>query len=340
MNEIKVFEFGSNDVRVIMDESGNPWWVASDVCDILDHTNPSMAINSLDEDERAKKSLGRQGETNIINESGLYTLIIRSNKPQAKKFRRWITHEVLPSIRKTGGYSTRRPEPEMTNFPNLAHLVRYLNDLGCNVSYAKVMYDRKRGQVAVQPDGSVLIEDADRYVNHLTDKAVEKEFRRLEQTDIAADRMESRNRVDERKILMEHYKATLELAKGLGLPKSEAVEAACRLVEEETGADLMGMFGVDWQCVPAYRTTEDIIRNFFNTGCVIYDDVDSGVFSRATELYEHFLDWLKRNEHGLKKPFSQKKFGMTARKFFRCEKRGGVYIYHGVVPVNHTEDVN
>jgi prophage antirepressor-like protein len=104
MNDMTTFEFEGQGVRVIRDEDGNPWWVARDVCNVLDHTNPSMAIEMVDEDERAKKSLGRQGETWVVNEPGLYTLIIRSNKPEARKFKRWITHEVLPSIRKTGSY--------------------------------------------------------------------------------------------------------------------------------------------------------------------------------------------------------------------------------------------
>jgi anti-repressor protein len=78
--------------------------VAKDVCDILGHSNASMAVDRLDDDERAKSNLGRQGETNIINEAGLYTLVLGSRKPEAHEFKRWITHEVLPSIRKTGGY--------------------------------------------------------------------------------------------------------------------------------------------------------------------------------------------------------------------------------------------
>ena len=105
MKDMIQFEFEEKPVRTILDESGNPWWVAADVCEILKHTNTSVAINSLDEDERAKKSLGRQGDAWVISESGLYTLIIRSNKPEAKKFRKWITAEVLPAIRKNGFYA-------------------------------------------------------------------------------------------------------------------------------------------------------------------------------------------------------------------------------------------
>ena len=80
--------------------------MAKDVCDILELSNPSVALKNLDEDERTKFNLGRQGNTNLINESGLYALVVRSRKPEAKKFRKWITSEVLPSIRKHGAYMT------------------------------------------------------------------------------------------------------------------------------------------------------------------------------------------------------------------------------------------
>ncbi len=79
---------------------GEPWFVAADVCFALGHSNVSMALDRLDDDERAKFNLGRQGETNIVNEPGLYSLVLGSRKPEAKAFKRWITHEV---IRKTGG---------------------------------------------------------------------------------------------------------------------------------------------------------------------------------------------------------------------------------------------
>ena len=89
-------------------EKGEPLFCIKDVCEILEHTNPSVAIQMLDEDERGKKSLGRQGEAWFCTESGLYALILRSNKPEARKFRKWVTSEVLPAIRKYGFYTTDR----------------------------------------------------------------------------------------------------------------------------------------------------------------------------------------------------------------------------------------
>ena len=114
MNQLTPFNFKNHSVRAITDESGEPWFVAADVCSVLEHTNPSMAIQSLDDDERAKHYLGRQGETWVINESGLYSLILTSRKPEAKAFKKWITSEVLPTIRKTGGYTINNQQPPQT----------------------------------------------------------------------------------------------------------------------------------------------------------------------------------------------------------------------------------
>ena len=102
------FEYEDRTVRVVKDEEGNPWWVAKDVCDILGLSNARDAISSLDEDERGSVGIsdGTPGNPNMntVNEPGLYTLIIRSNKPEARAFKRWITHEVLPAIRRKGRY--------------------------------------------------------------------------------------------------------------------------------------------------------------------------------------------------------------------------------------------
>ena len=105
-NQLQIFkneEFGQ--IRVI-DMNNEPWFIAIDICKALDLSNPTVAVQRLDEDERAKFNLGRQGETNIVNEYGLYNLILASRKPEAKKFKRWVTHEVIPSIRKHGAYMT------------------------------------------------------------------------------------------------------------------------------------------------------------------------------------------------------------------------------------------
>lgn len=109
--EIQRFDFKGAALRTLTDEAGEPWFVAKDVCDILELTNPAVALQSLDDDEKTNLSNsyvwsepGRRPL--IISEPGLYRLVMRSRKPEAKEFQRWVTHEVLPSIRRHGAYMT------------------------------------------------------------------------------------------------------------------------------------------------------------------------------------------------------------------------------------------
>lgn len=114
-SEIQSYNFNGAALRTLTDENGEPWFVAKDVCDILEISNPSDALKRLDDDERSRFNLGRQGETNIVNEAGLYVLVLGSRKPEAHEFKRWVTHEVLPQIRKTGGYiPTTDADDDMT----------------------------------------------------------------------------------------------------------------------------------------------------------------------------------------------------------------------------------
>jgi len=100
-----VFQFDGAVVRTFAADNGDPWFVAADVCAALNVKNVTQAVARLDDDERAMFNIGRQGDASFINESGLYSLILGCRKPEAKRFKRWVTSEVLPSIRKTGGYT-------------------------------------------------------------------------------------------------------------------------------------------------------------------------------------------------------------------------------------------
>jgi prophage antirepressor-like protein len=116
-----IFNFQSNEVRTVT-RDGEPWFVAADVCAVLDLKNVTMALRHLDDDENTLSiiegihSAAGNPEVNIISESGLYALILRSRKPEAKKFRKWVTSEVLPSIRKTGGYGVADAERTKSAF--------------------------------------------------------------------------------------------------------------------------------------------------------------------------------------------------------------------------------
>lgn len=107
MNNIQIFKYENNDVRTV-ELNGEPWFALKDVCAVLGISNHKMTAQRLDADEviltDLTDSMGRQQETTVINESGLYNVILRSDKPEAKPFRKWVTSEVLPSIRKNGGY--------------------------------------------------------------------------------------------------------------------------------------------------------------------------------------------------------------------------------------------
>ena len=105
MNDLKVFNYKGSEVRTV-EKDGSTWWVLKDVCDVLEIKNVTQMAQRLDIDERSMFNIGRQGDINIINESGLYNVILRSDKPEAKPFRKWVTSEVLPSIRKHGAYMT------------------------------------------------------------------------------------------------------------------------------------------------------------------------------------------------------------------------------------------
>jgi prophage antirepressor-like protein len=102
------FQFEGRQVRVITDEQGEPWFVAADVCACLAIRNPSDALNRLDDDEKGlgqAETPGGEQSMSTVNEPGLYNLVLGSRKPEARRFKRWVTHEVLPAIRRTGRYA-------------------------------------------------------------------------------------------------------------------------------------------------------------------------------------------------------------------------------------------
>lgn len=129
--EIQAFNFNAVTLRVLTDETGDPWFVAKDVCDILGLENSRKATAELDSDEKNTVTIsdGIPGNPNktIISEPGLYRLIMRSRKPEAREFQRWITHEVLPSIRKHGIYATETTIDQILANPDFG--IRLLTDL-------------------------------------------------------------------------------------------------------------------------------------------------------------------------------------------------------------------
>lgn len=152
MNEIQVFNYGENPVRTVM-QNGEPWWVAKDVCEVFGETNYRRAIQKLDDDEKGVSQINTPGglqQMAIINESGLYRLLfamqpekargvsdeyIAKRQAQLKKFTRWVTHEVLPAIRKTGSYSVSPYKPKASSVGEVIKLVEVtrsmMEEQGC-----------------------------------------------------------------------------------------------------------------------------------------------------------------------------------------------------------------
>lgn len=127
-NELQVFNFKGNETRVV-EIDGQPWWVAKDVCEILG-LDVTSGARGLDDDEKGLHNVqtpGGEQQMTVVNEPGLYSLVLRSRKPEAKAFKRWITHEVIPAIRKHGGYLTPQKVEEVLLNPDT--IIRLATDL-------------------------------------------------------------------------------------------------------------------------------------------------------------------------------------------------------------------
>jgi prophage antirepressor-like protein len=149
----KVFKYNGSQVRTIL-QDGEPWFVAKDVCDILEID--STQTRRLDDDEKGLcsiQTLGGSQEVLAVNEPGLYSLVLGSRKPEAKQFKRWITHEVLPTIRQTGSYTTKPMSTEdmiILQAQSVKELKAEVHDLREQQGYQmERLEDVKRGLVDV-----------------------------------------------------------------------------------------------------------------------------------------------------------------------------------------------
>lgn len=156
---VSPFNFGTHAVRVIV-KDGAPWFVAKDICDTLGYSNSRKTLaDHLDEDEKGvtnSDTLGGNQNLTVINESGLYALVLRSRKPEARKFAKWVTSEVLPAIRKTGKYAVMEQQPlpaieSKTGFitPAQRTTLRGLIAKGCSLH---MLSDRHRAQCSLLLD--------------------------------------------------------------------------------------------------------------------------------------------------------------------------------------------
>ena len=159
-NEVQRFDFKGAALRTLTDENGEPWFIAKDACDILGLGNSRKATAELDPDEKNTVTIGDgiPGNPNktIISEPGLYRLVMKSRKPEAKEFQRWVTHEVLPSIRKHGAYMTQQTLDKALTSPDF--LIQLATKLKEEQEKVKELEPKARFADAVAAsDGTCLI---------------------------------------------------------------------------------------------------------------------------------------------------------------------------------------
>ena len=174
MNSIQIFNYQNNEVRTV-ELNGEPWFVLKDVCEVLGISHITDTAKRMDEDEVGQTevidSMGRSQSTYVINESGLYNVILRSDKPEAKPFRKWVTSEVLPSIRKHGAYMT--PETLQAAILNPDTMIQLCQQL-------KAEQDRNAALTAVNSQLTVekqIMQPKADYFDELVDRNLLTNFR-------------------------------------------------------------------------------------------------------------------------------------------------------------------
>lgn len=178
--EIQTFNFDHTPVRILTDENNEPWFIAKDICDILNYTNASKAISDhIDPEDKLNNdslsSLGQRGGW-LINESGLYSLVLSSKLPTAKEFKRWVTHEVLPSIRKHGAYMTQQTLDKALTSPDF--LIQLATRLKEEQEKVKALEPKAQALDALTGvEDKLLIRDAAKILSNAGTPIREKQLR-------------------------------------------------------------------------------------------------------------------------------------------------------------------
>ena len=171
-------EFG--EIRVLTDNSGDAWFVAKDVCDALGINNSRQALTRLDDDEKgviSNDTLGGSQQMATVSEAGLYALVLSSKKPEAKAFKRWVTHDVLPSIRKHGMYATPSSIEKMLRDPDTmietlkALKAERMRSQALLEDNARLLPKATAYDIQIEASGTMSITEAARYLHQL-DKTV------------------------------------------------------------------------------------------------------------------------------------------------------------------------
>ncbi len=158
-SDTMLFNFNEHEVRVIQDENGEPWFVATDIAKVLGYSSAKDMTRNLDDDEKGRHNLptlGGNQELSIINESGLYSAILSSRRKEAKPFKKWVTHDVLPSIRKHGMYA----KDELLDNPDVlievATRLKEERELRLLAEQERNQAIREKGQISSSREASVM----------------------------------------------------------------------------------------------------------------------------------------------------------------------------------------
>lgn len=218
---IQLFEKGGWKLRTITDENGEPWFVAKDVCDALEIGNSRMALQRLDNDEKGVSSIDTPGgnqQVSVINEPGLYTLVLSSRKPEAHAFKRWVTHDVIPAIRRHGAYVTPRKAAELLADPDtLIELLQQLKSERSKV--AELAPKAAYYDSAMSASGKIPVRDAAKLLRAYDPTMTEKRLRSMlradgmveQRTTKATARALERGYMVERQCVIRHSDGTEEL---------------------------------------------------------------------------------------------------------------------------------
>ena len=178
--EIQTFNFNNATLRTMTDTAGDPWFVLKDCMSILGLGNPTETVKMFDDDEFSTTevidSIGRRQQTYIISEAGLYGLVLKSRKPEAKEFKRWVTHEVLPSIRKHGAYMTQQTLDKALTSPDF--LIQLATRLKEEQEKVKALEPKAQAlDTFTNVEDKLLIRDAAKVLSNSGTPITEKQLR-------------------------------------------------------------------------------------------------------------------------------------------------------------------
>jgi len=320
-------------LTVLQDRQGNPWWVAREVCDVLGLENVSKAVSVLDNDEKNTITIsdGIPGNPNklVINEPGLYSLIFKSRKTEARTFKRWVTHEVLPDIRKIGSY-THAAEKKRKNdsrlFKTMTDVLAYVRSSGLNIQKSKIYNDVRKGIIRRNENGSVSIEEVELYIRKHKESGLPKYSGYNSEIDHHYSQISKQQR-----IINNILSTSFKIAKLLGHSKEKASLIAQQKVEELTGIRLSDVYQLPLKRPPGKSVVQnreetiddDLIEHFIDECCEIGNEFKSPL----NILYPVFCSWLVSLTGN--NPPSRNKFSEYLSAFVDRTQHAGT-IFHGI----------